>query len=443
MDAILAGQAADGWLGPLVKDPDGQSQSSEYAVWPRFVVLKALTQWHDATGDARIVPAIGRFLRMLDALLDEQPLFEWARSRWADLVLSIHWLHERDPQGWLLDLAAKVHEQGLDWIALADDFPYTDKITLEQLHAWKRENDGLWINDNFNFTHGANVAMGLKSGDVWGRQSGEEADRSAPARLLALLDRYHGQPNGTYSCDEHLAGRHPSQGTELCAVVEMMFSLEALLMTTGDPTWAQRLEQVTYNALPATFKPDMWAHQYDQQCNQIACGVCEPRIYSTNGPEANVYGLEPNFGCCLANMHQGWPKFAASLWMRTADEGLACMSLAPCDVNAEVGDAAVHTRVEGGYPFDDHATISVTSDRAATFTVSIAIPVWAKGSTLAVDGETIHAQPGTLARIDREWSGMTQIIARLPMRFRAEPAGFDSVSLHRGPLLFAVNIPET
>jgi hypothetical protein len=54
-------------------------------------------------------------------------------------------------------------------------------------------------------------------------------------------------------------------------------------------------------------------------------------MWTTNGPESNIYGLEPNFGCCTANMHQGWPKFAAHLWMKTPDEGLAAAAYAPSE----------------------------------------------------------------------------------------------------------------
>src|SRR5947199_9819493 len=111
-----------------------------------------------------------------------------------------------------------------------------------------------------------------------------------------------------------------------------MFSLEHLLGIVGDAAFGDRLEHIAYNALPATFKPDMWAHQYDQQVNQVICAVSEDPIYTTNGPEANIFGLEPNFGCCTANMHQGWPKFAAHLWMCTLDHGLAAISYAPCIV---------------------------------------------------------------------------------------------------------------
>src|SRR4051812_44252557 len=107
VDHILRTQREDGWLGPLKGNPSAASRLGEYDVWPRFLVLKAMTQWHEATGDERIVPAMTRFLHRLDTLLDEKPLEEWARVRWADLSLSIYWLHDRASEPWLLDLAAK------------------------------------------------------------------------------------------------------------------------------------------------------------------------------------------------------------------------------------------------------------------------------------------------------------------------------------------------
>ena len=136
--------------------------------------------------------------------------------------------------------------------------------------------------------------------------------------MLDLLDRYHGQATGIFTCDEHLAGRSPSQGTELCTVVEAMYSLEVLSAILGDARLGDRLEKLAFNALPATFKKDMTAHQYDQQCNQVICSKQGEHVYVNNGPDSNLYGLEPNFGCCTANMHQGWPKFASHLWMQIA-----------------------------------------------------------------------------------------------------------------------------
>jgi len=110
-------------------------------------VLKALTQYHEATGDLRIPPAMGRLFRRLDALLADRPLRSWARYRWGDLLLSVHWLFDRTGEPWLLDLAARVADQGFSWRQHFKHFPYWDRV-----HPIERDQS----------THGVNVAMGLK-----------------------------------------------------------------------------------------------------------------------------------------------------------------------------------------------------------------------------------------------------------------------------------------
>ena len=177
-------------------------------------------------------------------------------------------------------------------------------------------------------------------------------------RMIAELDKYHGLPNGMFSCDEHLAGPNPSQGSELCTVVEYMFSLEQSLAIQGDPALGDRLERLAFNALPGALTDDMWAHQYDQEPNQVECSLHrEP--WTTNGPESNLFGLEPNFGCCTANFHQGWPKFAASLFMLSQDDGLVAAAYAPCEVRTIVRDTPVDVVEETSYPFRGTVRMSV------------------------------------------------------------------------------------
>jgi len=322
----LSHQRETGAIGP---DPAKGKFAQEWQAadwWPNMVMLKVLTQHQEATNDPRVIPLMTKYLKYHLRHAAEKPLVQWASYRWAEELLSIVWLYNRQPDPDLLALARELQKQAFDWKGHYAGFKYPDKVEKKQIKL---------------DTHVVNNAMAMKTSAVWWQVSGDPSDRNAIYQLLEVMDRAHLFPNGVHSGDEHYAGRDPSQGTELCAVVEGMFSFEQLLAILGDPRFGDRLERIAFNALPATFKADMWAHQYDQQPNQVMCSVDKKRNWTSNGPDANIFGLEPNFGCCTANMHQGWPKFAAHLWMASRDEGLAAVAYAPSRVDA---------RVRGGIP---------------------------------------------------------------------------------------------
>ena len=428
VDAILQRQHADGWLGPL---RDEQSADRQQDAWPVFVLLKALTQWQEATGDARVIPAMQRFFRALENFLDATPLYEWGRYRWAEVLISLHWLYERTGEAWLLRLAELAKAQGFDWQANFDDFRYREKTPFDACTL---------------ATHVVNNAMAVKFPALWYRQSHDTRDRDGAKQYWAQLEAYHGAVTGIFSGDEHLAGLSPSQGTELCAVVEAMYSLEELVSILGTAEFADRLERIAFNALPATFTADMWAHQYVQQVNQVLCRIAEDRVYTNNGADANIFGLEPNYGCCTANMHQGWPKFTSHLWMRTADAGIAAIAYAPCEVSACIHEEPVTITVNTEYPFGELLEIIIThQQKAFDFPLYLRVPAWTDGATLTLDDS--HEQfgqlvPGTFFRLHRQWASHSCLKLHFPMPTRLEDRPHGAVALSRGPLLYALQITE-
>ena len=419
MDWTLDHQSPDGWIGPK-KNTDW---------WPNYVMLKALTQYQEATGDPRVIPVMEKYFACQAKHLDERPLKEWAIYRWADELLSIIWLYNRNGDRSLLDLARRLHDQGHDWRAQFDPFRFPAKVLAA---------------DATLATHGVNNAMALKAAPLWWSITGDRRDRDSLYQMLQALDRYHGQPEGIFSCDEHYAGLDPSQGAELCTVVEAMFSLELDTAILGDAAFGDRLERIAYNALPGTFSSDMWAHQYDQQANQVMCSVSKRR-WETNGPESNLFGLEPNFGCCAANMHQGWPKFTANLWMATPDQGLAAIAYGPSEVSTLVkGGTSVTISEQTEYPFRDTVMLSLKLAGAATFPLVLRIPGWANSASVAVNG---HAQsgvtPGQFLRLEREWRDGDRVELRFPMSVRTSTWYHNSYAVERGPLVYSLKICES
>jgi uncharacterized protein len=423
MDYILAHQQDDGWLGPEFRGTDGKRPRDP---WPSYVALKAMVQYFEATGDERIPDAIERFIACLDRQIAAEPLYSWNKFRWQDLLLTVHWLYDRTQASWLLGFAARIQDQGFDWYRHFADLPFKDREDV-----WRYE------------SHVVNNAMAVKAPAVAWRQASDRLDRGRAARAIAQLDRYHGQATGVFTGDECFAGTMPSQGTELCAVVEYLFSLEVLLEILGEPAFGDRLERIAYNALPATFTPDMWAHQYDQQANQVVCRVAEENVYATNGPDSNLYGLEPNFGCCTANMHQGWPKLASHLWMSTHDDGLVALAYAPCTVEWEIRGVPVTVDVETDYPFRDSVSMTVSCDRPVEFPLYLRIPGWTSDPAVRVAGRAeAGVRPGEYYRINRTWTDRERVSVQFPMHVRSSRRYNGAVSISRGPLVFALKIGE-
>lgn len=428
IDWTLNNQSSNGMLGPASNDD----------WWPRMVLLKALTQYQEATRDARVIPAMERYFTFQAAELPKRKLRDWGRFRWQDNVLSVVWLYNRTENPKLLELARALHAQGYDWMAEYANFQHTERISWEYL----RSAPGGVLNDLNLSTHGVNNGQAIKTGPVWSQISGSDADRAAGSHMIAMLDKYHGLPNGMFSCDEHLAGLNPSQGSELCTVVEFMFSLEQSLGIVGDPKLGDRLERLAFNALPGAFTTDMWAHQYNQQPNQVECSL-HVRPWTTDGPESNLFGLEPNFGCCTANFSQGWPKFAASLFMVSQDNGLAAIAYAPCEVRTMVGDKPVHLIEQTDYPFRGTVHITIQSTSPVHFPLLLRVPGWARDTVITINGEQqLVPMPGTFARVERTWKAGDHVDIEFPMEPRVSRWFHDSVAVERGALLFSHGIGE-
>jgi DUF1680 family protein len=225
--------------------------------------------------------------------------------------------------------------------------------------------------------------------------------------------------------------------------VEYLFSLEILLAAFGEAPFADRLERIAFNALPATSTPDMWAHQYDQQVNQVLCSV-DKRAWTNNNDESNTYGLEPNFGCCTANLHQGWPKLTSHLWMTSGDGGLVATAYAPSQVTATVANGQkVTVTEETEYPFREDVRFTVRTEAPVRFPLRLRIPAWALGASVQQPGLVETVLPGGWYTIDREWKDGDAVRVHLPMVVRTErrPAT-GAVSILRGPLVFGLRIGE-
>jgi DUF1680 family protein len=424
----LASQRPDGYFGPDKDYPrePGLQRDNSHDWWPHMVMLKVLQQYYSATRDQRVIRLMTNYFRYQLGRLPAERLDHWtfwARYRAGDNLQAIYWLYNVTGDKWLLDLADLMHRQ-----------------TFDYTHAFLHSN----VLMNYGEMHGVNLAEGMKEPLVYYQQHPEAEYGEATTKAFEDLDRFDGMPFGLFGADEEIHGNDPTQGSELCTAVEMMFTLEQLVRITGQVDYVDRLERVAFNALPTQIDSSCLNRQYFQQANQVMI-TKHLRNFATDHDGTDVcYGLLTGYACCTSNMHQGWPKLTQNLWYATPDSGLAALVYAPCSVKTMVRGRQVTVEEETGYPFEETIRFKMSvGGGGVAFPLVLRIPGWCLEGEIRVNGGDQQKSPGdTVARIERVWRTGDVVELRLPMYLSARTWHENAVSIERGPLVFALKIGE-
>ncbi len=426
----LKSQRPDGYFGPS-KDygpENGLQRDNSEDWWPKMVMLKVLKQYYSATNDQRVIKLMTNYFRYQLKELPKQPLDKWtfwAKYRGGDNLMLVYWLHDITKDNFLLDLGDQIHKQTFD---------YTNAFTNTNLLATKGS------------IHCVNLAQGIKAPTIYYQHNPEQKYLDATNKGFEDLRRFNGMAHGLYGGDEALHGNNPTQGSELCSAVEMMFSLESMLEITGNIKYADHLEKITFNTLPAQVSDDFVTHQYFQQANQIMA-TRKTRNFEVNHHGTDLcYGVLTGFPCCTSNMHQGWPKFTQNLFYATQDKGVAALVYSPSEVRLKVAnDISVSIIEETDYPFKENIkfTIKIDKNASAEFPFHLRIPEWCKTATIKVNGTIFKEEAGnTIAKISRRWRSGDVLELALPMHISKNKWYENSVSIERGPLVYGLKIGE-
>lgn len=261
----LASQKENGYFGP---DTDyentivGIQRNNCGDWWPKMVMLKVMQQYYSATGDKRVIDFMTKYFQYQLKTLPVYPLDHWtfwARYRGGDNLMSVYWLYNITGDDFLLDLGEIIYSQ---------TFPFTQIFTS---HNW-------WHTGSM---HCVNLAHGMKTPLIYYQRHPEQKYVDAAKQGLKDINTFISGPHGVIIGDEALHGNNPTQGSELCTAVEMMFSLENMLQIAGDPDYASQIERIAFNALPTQISDNFMTRQYFQQINQVEISMCD-RNFDTN-----------------------------------------------------------------------------------------------------------------------------------------------------------------
>jgi uncharacterized protein len=435
-------QRPSGYFGPITRyeqETGKQVETGEQGDdwWPKMVMLKVLQQYYSATGDKRVIPFMTNYFRYQLQNLEAYPLSykqdcPWAKSRGEDNLMEVYRLYNITKDKFLIELGDMLYKQTYDWTGWMSNRDWV-------MNAAAQQNGTNWMH-----RHGVNVAMGIKTPIIYYQSQGDLKYLQAFKTGFTDLMNLHGLPIGMFSADEDLHGNDPSQGTELCAIVETMFSLEQAISITGDNSYMDALERMTFNALPAQTTDDYNNKQYYQMANQVQVSRGVYDFSLQNHELYNVFGARSGYTCCLTNMHQGWTKYVSHMWYATPDNGLAALVYGPGTVTAKVGKGETVTINEKtNYPFDDKIAFIISLPKNTSFPLELRIPNWCNEATLQLNGVKLRTEKGNqVVQIEREWKNNDNLTLEFPMQVTTSNWGKNSRTVERGPLVYAMKVGE-
>jgi DUF1680 family protein len=443
----LKSQREDGFFGP----------ESNEDWWSRMVMLKVLKNYYEYTADVRVLDFLTRYFRYQLKHINDHEFTLWEDSRATENILVQLWLYEITHEDFLIELAKAFLEKTKNWSNYFENFVYekeasnyldwqevseiTDSQGLKKLYEYEKETGTNHYSKLFEETHIVNVVMAVKYPALRYLVYGEENQLDLIKQGIKKLMYFHGTVNGMITGDEHINGNNPSRGTELCAVVEYMYSLQILYRTFGDSYFGDLLEKITYNALPATLDKEIMSHQYDQQANQIMCSIAR-RDWYNNLDDSNIFGLEPNFGCCTANMHQGWPKFVKNLCYKSQDEGLVFGVYGPCEVKTQLKDRTVTIKEITGFPFREEIEFEIGCEQETEFPIYFRVPQWSGRIEYQLNSEEKKIiSDSEYIRIKKKWKN-DKVRIKVDFGLRFSKWFNNSIGVESGPLVFALPLRE-
>lgn len=430
---LMATQTPDGYIGTYKKS----SELSNWDVWGRKYVLLGLLAYHDVTGDAQSLDAARREA--------DYTIGQIGPGK-ADIV----------KLGWWTGMAASsILEPTVLLYKNTGDKRYLD-FAQYIVNQWKEPGGPDLIGKTLNNVPVFKMFPGPDpklEGYMAGGQSKAYEMMSCYEGLLELY-RITGQPEyleavkkvfhdidateitilGSGSswerwCNGHTRQTEPlPEWMETCVTVTWIKLAAQLLRQTGDPLYADRIEQSAYNALIGAQKTDgtWWSHY-----NPLK----GPR--SAAPEQCNVHQ-----NCCVANGPRGLMLLPTLAVMKDSsgpvvnfyESGTARVPLA--------SGKTVQLELKGNYPRGGSFDIVVQPEAREAFTLSLRIPAWSLNTEISVNDQRVSGiKPGSYVKLDRTWEPGDRVHVTFDMAVRMvkDPGGSGQVAIMRGPNVLALD----
>jgi hypothetical protein len=400
--------AADGFIGP--------KSMREKDRWAHAVFFRAVLAQYEISGDPGYLQSLRAHYHALP-----HPML-WDRDVTGVEILAQLYAETGDEalRTQALDLYARFNQA----------FPGHD-CSLKTLHSEKVSHE-----------HGVTFNEIAKLGALLYGITGEAQYLDACQHGYAKLERDQLLADGLHSCSEHLRGRDALDSHETCDISDYTWALGYLLQVSGEAHYADRIEQVIFNALPGSITKDFRALQYFSCPNQVVADSHSNHNLFQRGFNWMAFRPDHEVQCCPGNVHRAMPNYVARMWQRTPGGGIVAACYGAGELRCQVEDVGVTVHAETAYPFEQEIRFTFHPERPRSFTFSLRIPGWCQQAEILLNDQPLDLdlQPGSFYPLERTWQPGDRLTLRLPFTLRLERWPQGGISLSYGPLTMSLPV---
>ena len=372
------------------------------------------------SGMLEVLDAMRAFAEMLPALPEEL-----LTPVGADALRVTAELYRRTGQKFLLSLLERLRAQLPDVAGMFHSFPFIKAFSPEPIREDALDEASQYFRRVRLLGTGAVTADALAMTAQLAMYSGSARDASASKAGVAALQRYHGMPYGAFSADPYLAGRDPGAATDLPAICAQLEAMHDLLCASGDVAFAERMERITLNALGNVFQDN---------------GLCVRQAANRLADDDTCEEMQATPAQSTALMRALYA-VRRSVWLVRAEDELSLMLPFEGACLARMDGAPVRVTVRGAGA--NALTVTVETRQPVEFTLSVRVPGYAQAASVSVNGgKPAPAECGKLYRLHRTFITGDTLTLQLDCHPFMENGFRGSVSVHCGPYLMALPLPD-
>lgn len=432
---LIASQDEDGYIGIYKPNLRYQHEGSNGELWAQTTAFRTMLAYYEFTSDESVVEAVEKGMQVTMKNYGEKsknPFY--LKNAFGGVT---HGLMLTDVCETLFRITKnQIYQDYATYLYKAFSTYSINRSFNDLRYPYLKEKDSLFEGHAVHtYEHIRTMANAYYN---TGYKELEEAYKNMLAKLEPCI-----LPSGAGHGNEwirKLTADPNHTASEFCSMLELRNSYGSLIQKTGDISFADAAEKLTYNAMLGARNKNGSAITYSKNDNTfILDGHHHEDGKKTKDPR---YKYSPTHSepavCCVPNYGRNFTYFLDQMWMKKED-GIVAVMYGPSELTTTVENTKISIEQITNYPLSDEVTFKIKAEKPVNFKLYIRKPNWSE--SVQGDKEFDNFSEGFYA-ISKEWKNGETFTIKFHNKTEEKRAFNDEVYLQRGPIVYAFGIPH-